>query len=316
MSAVWRHSQQKGSGLLLLLSLADYANDRGVAFPSVETLAQKVRMSPRNVQILLRKLEADGELIIEPNAGPRGANSYRLNLRGGENFSPPAAPKNTDRGENFSPPPTPKTTDGGETAFTGGVKRLSPGGETAFTGGVKQLSPDPSDQPSVEPSLEPSDDDDDAPAPTPMTQRTGKRQNSKRQDTTRRQRHHTRIPADAPSPPVAPAPPPAEVDAAEVAACAAALLEHAICATADQARHDAASLLADHPAAWIIRAAIQTAERPDVANPYAYMLKTIANWRSEGGPRPARKAGHQAPETEAERRAKYIPAEYADIILG
>lgn len=139
MSAVWRQSQQKGSGLLLLLSLADYANERGVAFPSVETLAAKTRMTARNVQILLRKLEADGEIVIDAAAGPGGANRYRLTVVGGENFSPQDPPKTTRRGEKFSP---------------GGVKRLSPGGETAFTGGVKPASPDPSFEPPIDPSGE------------------------------------------------------------------------------------------------------------------------------------------------------------------
>ena len=94
MSAVWRQSQQKGSALLLLLSLADYANEHGVSYPSVETLAKKVRMSPRNVQILLRKLEADGELIIEAGTGPGGANRYRLNLpQGGDKAVPRGGPE-------------------------------------------------------------------------------------------------------------------------------------------------------------------------------------------------------------------------------
>lgn len=119
------------------------------------------------------------------------------------------------------------------------------------------------------------------------------------------------VTADAPSPPVAATPPPAEV-----AAVAAALVDHAICAGPEQAQATAAVLLATHPAEWLIRAATQTAERPDVSNPYGYMLKTVENWAREGGPRPARKQRGNHPESEEDRRRKYIPDEFADIILG
>ncbi len=136
MGAVWRQSKQKGSALLLLLSLADYADERGVAFPSVETLANKVRMSERNVQLLLRKLEVDGEVIIEANAGPGGANRYRLTLQGGEKFSPH---KRGKKGEKIAP---------------GGGEIQREGGEIQRAKGVKPASPDPSLDPSIDPSLE------------------------------------------------------------------------------------------------------------------------------------------------------------------
>lgn len=143
MTRVWANSKQKGSALLLMISIADYANEKGVAYPSIETLAKKVRMSERNVQILLRKLQEAGEIDIKPNAGPAGCNLYRIKLdseatvKGGENFAPP-------QGENIAP--------GGEEAFTEGVKRVSPGGEIQRAGGVKRVSPDPSVDPPIEPS--------------------------------------------------------------------------------------------------------------------------------------------------------------------
>lgn len=62
MSAVWETSEQKGSALLLLLAIADFADDTGVAFPSTTTLAKKVRMSGRQVIRLRQHLYESGEL--------------------------------------------------------------------------------------------------------------------------------------------------------------------------------------------------------------------------------------------------------------
>jgi hypothetical protein len=34
MSQVWEHSTRKGTRLLLLLALADFANDEGICYPA------------------------------------------------------------------------------------------------------------------------------------------------------------------------------------------------------------------------------------------------------------------------------------------
>jgi len=41
---VWDHSAASGSFLLMLLAIADFADDDGNAYPSVPTLARKCRM--------------------------------------------------------------------------------------------------------------------------------------------------------------------------------------------------------------------------------------------------------------------------------
>lgn len=80
MTRVWDESKQKGSALLLLLAIADYAKDDGTgAWPSIETLAKKTRMGRRNVQKLLRKLEDEGELIVYQGKGPKYG-QYPTNL--------------------------------------------------------------------------------------------------------------------------------------------------------------------------------------------------------------------------------------------
>lgn len=72
MSKVWESEQLSGSLLLLLLALADHANDQGVCWPSVKTLAKKARLKERQTQYLLRELETGGYLRIEQRGAGRG----------------------------------------------------------------------------------------------------------------------------------------------------------------------------------------------------------------------------------------------------
>ena len=113
MSYVWEHSKQSGSALLLLLAMADHAHDdgRGV-FPSVERLAKKCRSSERNTRYLLRSLEAAGELIMEPNAGPNRTNLWQIPMSEGANFAPC----------NPLPPGQPSVTEGAKEAQGGATE--------------------------------------------------------------------------------------------------------------------------------------------------------------------------------------------------
>ena len=82
MTYIWEESRQKGSALLLLLAIGDHAHDDGTgAYPSVDTLSRKARMTSRNTRLLLNRLTASGELTIEPAAGPHGANVYTIPLK-------------------------------------------------------------------------------------------------------------------------------------------------------------------------------------------------------------------------------------------
>ena len=94
MSIVWKNSRNKGSVLLLELAIADHAHDDGTgAWPSVDALARKIRMSTRATQKILRKLEKSREMTTLIGAGPHGCNAYRIEIkrivqRRGEKFSP------------------------------------------------------------------------------------------------------------------------------------------------------------------------------------------------------------------------------------
>lgn len=99
MTAVWEHSQHKGSELLLLLALADFAHDDGSSiYPSNAKLCEKVRMVERSVRYILRKLERSGELVVE-GKHHAGTTRYRIDmaLLGGAKIAPAKiAPRQND----------------------------------------------------------------------------------------------------------------------------------------------------------------------------------------------------------------------------
>jgi hypothetical protein len=78
LTHVRKHSRAKGSAKFLLFALADYANDEGVCWPSVATLADYITVSERQCQRLLTQLEELGELVVERGAGRSHASIYRL----------------------------------------------------------------------------------------------------------------------------------------------------------------------------------------------------------------------------------------------
>lgn len=89
MSAVWAASAAQSGDLLVLLAIADFCNDEGIAFPSVATLAKKARLSPRQVKRTLSRLQRMGELKVLKRTGPNRVNKYRILL--GDKLSPSEA---------------------------------------------------------------------------------------------------------------------------------------------------------------------------------------------------------------------------------
>ena len=148
---------------LLLIVLADYANDEGMAWPSVKTMAEETEKSERSIQLLLRKLEqmrlirkGDQKLVAKYAKGRRPT-VYKLFPTAKKSETPVNA--TVERGETHF---TPETGCTGETGFTPrvqptspeGCNPLHPTGETHFVSGVKPTSPKPSQEPSQEPSRE------------------------------------------------------------------------------------------------------------------------------------------------------------------
>jgi hypothetical protein len=90
MNLVWENGPEERNQFMVLLALADWADDKGRAYPAIETLAKKSRLSVRTVQETIAGRAADGKraaglvasglLTVDPNAGPRGVNRYCINL--------------------------------------------------------------------------------------------------------------------------------------------------------------------------------------------------------------------------------------------
>ena len=70
------------SQTLVLLALADAANDEGVCWPSQAEIGRKARLKDRAVRNQIRSLEAAGLLSVSRRATPQGrkTNVYRLNI--------------------------------------------------------------------------------------------------------------------------------------------------------------------------------------------------------------------------------------------
>jgi len=76
MNRVWKKSECKGTDLLLLLALADNADDDGYCWPGIEYLAAKIRMTPQSVINITTRIEKAGELLVKHNR--REGNRYLI----------------------------------------------------------------------------------------------------------------------------------------------------------------------------------------------------------------------------------------------
>lgn len=118
----WRNSTSTGNDLLVLLKLADNANeDTRIAWPSVGTMARYIKVDRRTIQRCLRRLELTGEITAEGDpyhaAISQSSIRYRVNCEGG------------------------------------GI--LPPGGGASAAGGAAPMPPEPSVEPSTQNPLTP-----------------------------------------------------------------------------------------------------------------------------------------------------------------
>lgn len=77
---VWKSRRHVGTDRFVLVALANYASDEGVAWPSVAILASDLALSTRQVQRALARLETDGTVAIERGTGRGHASIYTINL--------------------------------------------------------------------------------------------------------------------------------------------------------------------------------------------------------------------------------------------
>ena len=79
MAQIWESGPEQQAERFVLLALADFANDSGECWPSVDRIAEKTCMKERGVRQILRRLEASGWLSTEVGGGRHGCNQYRIN---------------------------------------------------------------------------------------------------------------------------------------------------------------------------------------------------------------------------------------------
>lgn len=119
-AAVWRNSQAEGGDLLVLLALADFADENFECYPSVSQLAEMSRLSTRQVQRCVGRLVELGDVeIVGDRIGGRGrATTYRIAVEKADNMSPLSGAKGRHRRRERATPTTVK----GDTDVTPTVK--------------------------------------------------------------------------------------------------------------------------------------------------------------------------------------------------
>lgn len=138
ISSVWKHSKQRGTALLMLIAIADNANEYGEAWPGIDYLAEKCRMKRRNAQLLIKELEDSGELVVARQEGkdtPHGkTNLYTI-------VTPGAL---TRHGVQSSTPHAERDAK----LYTRGVQNSVSRDAEGYTPGVQGSTPKPSVEPS------------------------------------------------------------------------------------------------------------------------------------------------------------------------
>lgn len=78
MTLVWEHAPCRENALIVLLALADWSNDDGVCWPSIQKLADKARVDRRSAQRIVRRLVHDQLITIEEGGGRAKQHRYKV----------------------------------------------------------------------------------------------------------------------------------------------------------------------------------------------------------------------------------------------
>lgn len=80
MSSVWERAPFKGTDLVVLLCLADHANDEGLCWPSYKRIAKRARTSQRWAKECVDRLSAAGWVAKEERGNIGKSNLYRVTI--------------------------------------------------------------------------------------------------------------------------------------------------------------------------------------------------------------------------------------------
>ncbi len=99
-SYVWDLPDIEGTELLVMLAMADFADDAGRCWPSMDAVAKRARRSGRAVRTIIRNLEARGLLECSDKAGGRGrSNRYLIVQKAEAQTSEYEAPVKAEKAE-------------------------------------------------------------------------------------------------------------------------------------------------------------------------------------------------------------------------
>jgi hypothetical protein len=133
LSWVLRHSEERLGNRLVLLALAEHSHDDGSkAFPTVETLMKRARLSRRAVQSALRSLEQN-EAIEKTGSTAAGVAVYRVVMGGAD--SAPQGAKSARGGAKSAPEPSSNRHSSGVGVGTVGGKIVTDD-EAELAGGI------------------------------------------------------------------------------------------------------------------------------------------------------------------------------------
>jgi len=109
LTRVFDTSPSEGLSRLVLIALADYADDDGHCWPAIASIARKARCAESTVHRSLKKLVAAGEIEIDSGAGMNGVHRYRLVAAAGEQLKlgvPTSEGSHVGTGARLTPKPS------------------------------------------------------------------------------------------------------------------------------------------------------------------------------------------------------------------
>ncbi|MCA3274505.1 MAG: helix-turn-helix domain-containing protein, partial [Roseomonas sp.] len=77
--AVWERKDLDASERLVLLSLADHADEDGFCYPSVKRICERTSLAERTVQGTIKKLVGRGFVSVRYGQGRNGTNAFVVN---------------------------------------------------------------------------------------------------------------------------------------------------------------------------------------------------------------------------------------------